>query len=321
MPRNYKKLYSYLSSRLISREFVDVWAKKFLKSKKLQFSRLLKKNLISFEFNLRHKFLRNLRPFRMRLPRFRYPWFVRKKKNPRPNARIFFRTLLSRYFIFKHDILPTQNSFLAAWKISKLRKIKLNLGRRLYRHNNLQYFSVGERLPFVKKKPRSYLEKVNLLALRQFYCFKRNAPFKNFWFKIMKRQGGTCYQAGVSSTLLHMFFRTNLFPTTKFCFALIKMGGVLINSKVVTNPYAPLRTYDVLQVSDSFRLLVFGYFLKRVQNKQLLVNIPNFFDYDYRLLYFCVWRPLTVQESSFWFQYPFHRPQVSSRYVKDVSIN
>ena len=130
---------------------------------------------------------------------------------------------------------------------------------------------------------------------------------------------------GIEGCFLNLLFRTNLFLTTKQAYTFLKLGAFLINNKPVTNPYKILSIFDSFSIHKSFRKIIWAIFLDKIRQNLILVNIPNYLDYNYRLLNFFIWRLPTDQESRFVYSFPFFRPFVNETKIyplkyKNISL-
>lgn len=308
MKDNNTRLRLDITKSILKSYNTDLWG---VHATKRKFGKTLQKILVNFENNLRRTWIYELKPEFMRFPFFifRNSRFKTPPKNLiiKSNPTNFFFFLFKNYFAYK--VRTTKKSKLITnWVINHINRIKRNLPRRLYFLNKAQYFSVGQRLPRIQAPNYIRFKRVQFYKLKTFYCFKKVSTLRRFLQNIEYRQSQWNYKWGLSSTLVHMFFRTNLFPTMKFCYALINIGGAQINGKIVTSPFKSVNLYDTISITPAYIKYFFKYFLKRVKNRLLLTNIPNFFDYDYQTMRFCVWRELTTSEQYFWYEYPFQRP-------------
>lgn len=266
--------------------------------------------LVFFEAGLRRDIIRELKSNFMRYPRFVKPTFgattLLMDEKPVKLPTLFI-LLFKNYYSYKIKT-KYRSSLINSWCLNRLLRMKNYLPRRLFFLNKSQYFDLGKRLPRVKNFNYIQQKRVDLLKLQYFYCFKKLSTVRRFLYKIEYSRSTWHYKYGLSSMLVHMLFRLNLFPNIKFCYTAIKLGFVLLNGLKTTNPFKSVVMLDTISIQPTFIKFVFRYFLKRLRKYRLLVNIPSFFDYDYRTMRFHIWRDLTVNEQYFSYEYPFQRP-------------
>ena len=166
------------------------------------------------------------------------------------------------------------------------------------------------RLP---KRSYTVKRKLTLLRHQQYFCLPTLSQTKSFIRKqelsYYKRAAGRIF-LGMEWNILNLLFRTNLFPTTKFAYALVKLGGVLVNGESVQNPRAMLRIFDSFQLHPAFIRSVFFYFMERLWRRTIRINSPTYLSCNYRLMHFVIWRAPTIRERKFTNTHPFWRGPV-----------
>jgi len=158
-----------------------------------------------------------------------------------------------------------------------------------------------------------------LLKNQHFYNFP-NLRLTSAYLKKFDYKSRSALTFGISSTIMHLLFRTNIFLNSRCCYFLIKNGGILVNNIRIHNPY------KLLQVNDHFsvdlKLIPYLFFLLYFRAQRIfLSNIPNFIDFDYRLMTFKIWRLPTKLEAYFSYQYPFQRSPIVIPAVLNIPKN
>lgn len=290
-----------LAKRVLKSTNSDVWGYTAAKKK---FNKDLQKILIIFENRLRRDIINEFKKDFMQYPRFKNAQQQKPQKLTQTDS--LFTTLFQNYYSYRIKT-KFNSTLLNAWNLSRILRLKRSMSRRLFFLNKDQYFDIGKRLPRVRGYNYIQQKRIELLKLQEFYCFKHLSTVRRFLRSIEFNKSTWNYRYGFASMLAHMLFRLNLFPTMKFCYTFIKLGAVQINNKPVTNPFRSVNLFDTISIKPTYIKFVFYYFIARLKRREIMVNIPSFFDYDYKLMRFFIWRPLTSTEQYFSFEYPFQR--------------
>lgn len=219
-----------------------------------------------------------------------------------------FMKLFYNYHTLHNCFNPHQHRLLGFWVGSKLARIKSKIPSKFYFLNERFYFSVGKKLPFVRRRKfipfQNHLVKYYMVH----YCFSKPTKLKTLYSRLEKRSGALYHRKsfGINSILINQLFRTNIFINTRFCYLFIKMGAVEVNGHVCKNPHKPLKLYDTFTISPPFLKMASNLMKIRLKKKiKLMFNIPNYLSYDYKVLSFFLWRLPTAWENYLFHSFPF----------------
>jgi hypothetical protein len=154
----------------------------------------------------------------------------------------------------------------------------------LYHFNNRNYYASDKKPPKFRALRQRVRAKLELLKMQHFYNFPNLRATANYLKKFDYTLRSNS-RFGISSSIMHLLFRTNIFLNTRVCYFLIKSGGILVNDVPIHNPYKLLKIHDHFSADKKLIFYLFSLLSFRVA-RGLLVNIPNFIDFDYKLMNF-----------------------------------
>lgn len=235
----------------------------------------------------------------------------------------FFLNLFnySSYYKNKLHFTPKLES---VWLKSHLARLKFKLPRSLGKLYNKYSLKWVFRRPYKRLPSLNYFNKIELLKHLNFFCFSTLSQTRKFLKKVEFKRRPDPIFLGLEGCFLNLLFRTNLFLNTKQIYNFIKIGAIQINDKINFNPYKILSIFDTFSINKKFIKIIWRIFFKKIKRRLILVNIPNYMDYDYQLLKFFIWRLPTEKERRFSYSYPFFRPFVNFTKIypskfKDIS--
>lgn len=79
-----------------------------------------------------------------------------------------------------------------------------------------------------------------------YFCFSSVNQMKTMFRKYEFIRLNHKNNLGIYGIFISQLFRTNIFPTTRYCYVLVKMGAFYLNGKLCINPQ------KTLKVGDSF---------------------------------------------------------------------
>ena len=242
---------------LLFKYYTDPWSSFILRRKYK--NRIMLRIMERFENSIRIILLRKIRRTEMH---------YQKRKIKKKNIRNFIFRILFKFYGIQRTFNQSTNSLLNYWKKTHIRRSKKKIAPRFFRMNYLYFYAVEKRLPYIK--PRLYFiqRKLDFKKFRLYYCFSSNQKFKYYLKKVEYNFIKTPLQFGISSLLVEFIFKTNIFPTTRFSYNFIKIGGVLVNNFCVKNPHKSLKVFDLIRVNPIFIRLVFNYFRLRLKKKK-----------------------------------------------------
>lgn len=261
---------------------------------------------IQQKINLRNSFLK----FKYRL----YCNYLQKKLSSLKRAslkKLFFLNFFNYSTLFnnKFSTIPKLESIWLKTHLIRLKFILPKILGKLYYKYSLKRIM---KRPFKRLSTIDYHNKVELLKHLNFFCFSTLSQVRRFLKRTEFMKRPDYIFLGIEGCFSNLLFRTNLFFTTKQAYTFLKLGAFKINNKVITNPYKILSVFDTFSVDVSYIKIIWSIFLDRIQQNLILVNIPNYLDYNYRLLNFFIWRLPTELESRFVYSFPFFRPFVNN---------
>lgn len=248
--------------------------------------------------------------------KLKYIYYLNKLKKKESSydrsalRKIFFFNLF-KYSSFYNNRFTFVSKFESTWVKSHLVRLKFILPKslgRIYHQNSLKWVI---RRPFKKLSTINYHNKIELLKQLNFFCFSTLSQTRRFLRRVEFLKKPDLIYLGLEGCFLNLLFRTNLFLTTKQVYTYIKLGAFKINDLTSYNPYKVLSVYDNFSINKKFLSVIWSIFLDKIRQNLILVNIPNYLDYDYKLLTFFIWRLPTELESRFTYSFPFFRPFVN----------
>lgn len=262
--------------------------------------------LLQYKLFLKNKFLK-----------IKYDYYLNKieKKNifsfdKSALRKIFFYNLF-KYSTFYNNRFSFVSKFESIWIKSHLVRLKFILPKdlgKMYHQNSLKWLI---RRPYKKLSTINFHNKVELLKQLNFFCFSTLSQTRKFLRRVEFLKKPNIIYLGLEGCFINLLFRTNLFLTTKQIYTFIKLGAFKINEVTVLNPYKVLSIFDSFSVNKKFFFIIWSFFLDKVRKNLILVNIPNYLDYDYKLLNFFIWRLPTETECRFTYSFPFFRPFIN----------
>jgi len=344
---------------LRKKHFIDLWGQ-YKKKKKyfnrhyqrflLRFSRLLDRTLYR-----QTKIIKNFTYFRWRIKRPRlYPrdrlGRLNKRsieyKRPLTYRKIlkFYTTLFAYRKINKSKYVIRTMNLYNRWK-QRLRrlyspftldrvfvkKVRGTLLRRWHRRWARKIAWINTRRYRIKPDEfrRIYLKpgrNIHIETIRQqhYYGFNKVKTFLAFFKKFEIGFNSFKIGLGLEGLLSHLLFRCNLVPTVRAAHLLLRLRAIYINDR------KPIFVFHkCLKVGDSFgvfpRYIRSVHRLLKISLKRRLVklNIPNYLEYNYRLMFFFIWRKPTLRERAFLHHSPYKksvplRPFTSRRHSKEA---
>lgn len=121
----------------------------------------------------------------------------------------------------------------------------------------------------------------------------------------------SCFTLGLEGLLSNLLFRVNLVSTIRGAHLLVRLRAVQLNGRVVKNPHKCLKVGDKFGILPRYVKCVYKTFRKTLRRRLLKINAPNYLEYDYRLMFFFVWRRPTVHEQLFLHQAPYKRTLIT----------
>lgn len=313
MPAKYNRGIS--PKRLFFKHALDTWGH-FLMKRKFKY-RATHRLLALFEINLRTTVVKLLKPLKFRFKwRHRRRFFGRRKRrkvrvvvrNPKLLRNLFF-TNLFKYYSAYHKFSARQNALLSHWSKAHLARLRSKIPSFLY-HLNRKRRAAGIDKLRIRRVSYNVEKKLDLLRCQQYFCLPTINQTKCFlrrhelnYFKMVKDSAFL----GMEGNILSIIFRTNLFPTTRFGYALVKLGVVSVNGVSIVSPRKLLQVFDTIQFHPAFIKTLFYYFKRRLKRKLLLVNAPRYLSCNYKLMSFKIWRVPTEGERKYLNTYPFRR--------------
>lgn len=221
--------------------------------------------------------------------------------------RIFFSSL-KMYFSFfrKRKIFPRLELL---WLKSHLFRLKFYTPKVFGALRSDYLINRRNKRKRLEKPTRRLFSKLELLKDQNYFCFKTLSQLRKYLKRVEHSRRPDITFLGLEGSFLNLVFRANLVRTTREARAFIKLGAFTVNKLIVKNPYKILSVFDVFQVHASFVKVVWKSFFLRVRQRVFFVNIPNYIDFNYRLLRFFIWRLPTQLERRFVHYFPFIKSQ------------
>lgn len=311
----YKTIQNLKNSR---KKFRFIRIKNFDRIKKNYRFNILKLKFISFKIKILKKFYLNQQKifFKNNLLKLKYNYYIKKFSG---DLSSFDKSALKKLFFFNLFNYTNyyKNKFVFASKLEsiwmkthlvRLKFVVPKLWGKVYHQGSLKY---TYKRPYKKISTMNYHNKVELLKQLNFFCFSTLGQTRKFLKRIEFLKRPDPIFLGLEGCFLNILFRTNLFITTKQIYTFIKLGAFQINNQIIYNPYKILSIFDSFSVNKKFFYTIWSIFLDKIRNDLILVNIPNYLDYDYKLLNFFIWRLPTELESRFVYSFPFFRPLIN----------
>lgn len=306
MPRIRHEIYR----KLLPKYKIDLWGN-FMTKKKYKL-RLYKNFLYRFESIIRGNYLRSVQIFakyyskspRNKLPYEKFRYSKKKKINFLKN--IFFKNLQIYYDFYNINILNPKNNLFTIWSKSSILKTHSYLYRKLKFYNIRLFISRDIRRAKIVLPDRKLSRTLDFYRMQYYFGFNTTKRFRRY-----VRLYETSYSAykqehfGLEGLLPHILFRVGLFPTIRYCYLLIKLGGLELNSKLMNNPYKVMQLYDSIKIVPPFIKLLFKFFKFRLKSGLVWIPPPNYIDYDFKLMNFFIWRRPTKIERKVAPDFPF----------------
>jgi len=121
-------------------------------------------------------------------------------------------------------------------------------------------------------------------------------------------------------TLATLLFRTNLFTNMYTILNFIKLGGCLVNNKIITYPFRILSIGDTISINNKyFKKILNSFFIKAnitfitshkherkfINRPIILLNVPKYIYFNYKILHFKLIRLPFKNEFISPIHYPF----------------
>lgn len=287
--------------------------------------------------------------YRNKTRRFYLRRFIKKKKKVKLDRRKFKKPNLKRFYSFKVLLFINSSLFssinskivhkpvpLYAFKVVKslissnpvqlaLRKKFLYLNALSFlikkkfnlKNNRSFFYSVHVASPQKKIKKWSnfglkmiYYKKVSL-----FLGFKKVSSFINFYSRSSKFWGeNEFFLLSLLERRLETFIlRSNLLDSIYFIKKFIEGGNVMVNNIKVTNPLKVLQLSQIVSINKKYNKLIYFFLKSRLSKKKIILNCPDFIEFDYKLLIGMIIRPPTLTSLT--------RPVSFDLYTDFISIN
>lgn len=215
------------------------------------------------------------------------------------------------------------NLFLGYPKMSMIKKWKINVQDSVVGFMHTNYWR-GKKVPFFKytylKRPYEYLIRpfTDTILQQHHYGFSSFASFKAYVNRFAQK--GLSHRAflGLEGMLANLLCRLTIFPEIRVAYAFIRSGAFLVNTKKITNPRKIIYVGDTISVERSFKKLILKYYLLWLKQDRILFGIPLYFDYDFKLMKFKVWRKITRAEANFIGYYPIKKNTITGGLVSTI---
>jgi ribosomal protein S4 len=155
-----------------------------------------------------------------------------------------------------------------------------------------------------------YYKKVSL-----FLGFKKVSSFINFYSRSSKFWGeNEFFLLSLLERRLETFIlRSNLLDSIYFIKKFIEGGNVMVNNIKVTNPLKVLQLSQIVSINKKYNKLIYFFLKSRLSKKKIILNCPDFIEFDYKLLIGMIIRPPTLTSLT--------RPVSFDLYTDFISIN
>lgn len=186
--------------------------------------------------------------------------------------------------------LNLRKKFLYLNTLSFLIKKKFNL-----KNNKSFFYSVHVASPQKKLKRWSnfglkmiYYKKVSL-----FLGFKKVSSFIKFYNRASRfwRENEFFLFSLLERRLETFLLRSNLINSIYFVKKFIESGNVMVNNIRVTNPVKVLQLGEIVSIDKKYNKLMYFSLKSRILKKKVILNYPDFVEFDYRLMVGMVIRP------------------------------
>lgn len=199
-------------------------------------------------------------------------------------------------------------------RVTLIRKWKYRLKKDLSSFIHLSRWWQGRRVPFYKytylRRPKSYIITRGLDRILQQYHFGfgTQASLRAYVRRYAHKEFLSHYgYLGIEGMLANLLCRLTLFPEIRTAYAFIRSGAFLVDNVKTNNPRKMIRLGSTISVSSEFRKVILKYYLLWVKQKRVLVGIPFYFDYDFKLMKFRIWRKITESEQKKIGYYPLKK--------------
>lgn len=220
----------------------------------------------------------------------------------------FFKIYLRKYYMFyrktRRRYLPrvtiknTLFKSLIRWRNSWSRKIA-RINTRRYRMKPEEFRRI-----YLRAKRSRHLE---LVRQQHYYGFRSLKLFLTFFKKFEMGYSSSRFGIGLEGLIVHLLYRCNLVSTVRGAYLLVRLKAIQVNKTVVHTPHKCLRVGDTFGVLPRYTNAVFKAFKKMLKRRLLRINTPNYLEYNYRLMFFLVWRRPTRSERLFLHHAPYRR--------------
>lgn len=143
---------------------------------------------------------------------------------------------------------------------------------------------------------------------QHYYGFNKLKTFLRVFRRFEAAHGSFKFMFGLEGLLSHLLFRCNIAPTVRAAHLLIRCQAVYIN-----NHGRVFTVHRCLNVGDKFGIIpryirtIYKLFRKSLKRRLIKINVPNYMEYNYRLMFFFIWRAPTIAERTFLHHAPYKR--------------
>lgn len=183
------------------------------------------------------------------------------------------------------------------WRRSRIRKISW-INTKRYRIKPEQFRRI-----YIKVK---YTRRLETIRQQYYYGFDKAKNFLAFFRRVEIGYGSFKFKLGLEGLLSHLIFRCNLVPTVRSAHLLIRLRAIYVN-----NQQPVFTRHKCLKVGDSFGVVpryirtIYRYFRIFLKRRLLKINVPNYLEYNYKIMYFFIWRRPTRTERVYLHHLPY----------------
>lgn len=220
----------------------------------------------------------------------------------------FFKIYLRGYYAFRHRLqgVAFPRFKLKHANFKSLSRWRSSWARKIARVNTKRYRIKPEEFRRVYLRTRRS-RRIEFVRQQYYFGFRSTKVFLLFFRKFEIGAGASRFNLGLEGLLPHLLFRCNLVSTVRGAHILIRLRGVHLNGRILQSPHKCLRVGDRFGVLPRYIRYIFRGFRKTLRRRLLKVNIPNYLEYNYRLMLFFIWRRPTATERTFLHHTPFKR--------------
>lgn len=148
-------------------------------------------------------------------------------------------------------------------------------------------------------------------TVRQQYYYGFDSPrhFLAFFKRVETGYSSFKFRLGLEGLVSNLLYRCNLATSVRAAHLLIRMNAIYVNN------YSTIYTrHKCLNVGDSFGVfpryirLVYKVFKMYLKRRLVKLNVPNYLEYNYKIMRFYIWRAPTRAEKVFLHHPPYIKP-------------